>query len=310
MDIFWENKKILITGGNGFLGKHLVNRLKEKGVREENIFAPTFDEYDFKKMEDCQKAISKKQIVIHLAGIVGGLEFNQSHSGQIFYDNGAMALNILEVCRLEKIEKFVGIGSVCEYPKLAPIPFREEDLWDGYPDPINAPYGLAKKMMLVGSQAYRTEYGLNAIHLLMTNFYGPGDNFDPKTSHVIPALIKKVADAKKEGRGYIEVWGTGKATRSFLYVKDAVEAIILATEKYNKPEPINVGPNIEISIKELVEMICKLMSFTGQIHWDTSKPDGQPRRALDTSKAEKEFGFVAKASFEEGLKEEVNYYNT
>jgi GDP-L-fucose synthase len=308
MNKFLENKKILITGGDGFLGKHLVDQLKNKGVKEENIFVPIFPEYDLRKMTDCQKAVNGKKIIIHLAGIVGGLEFNRSHPAEIFYDNAAMALNLLEAARLEKIEKFIGIGSVCEYPKFAPIPFKEENLWDGYPEETNAPYGLAKKLMLVQSQAYRAEYGLNAIHLLMTNFYGPGDNFDSKTSHVIPALIKKVDDAKKEGRDYIEVWGTGKATRGFLYVKDAAEGIIMALEKYNGSDPINVGPKTEISIKDLAELICKLMSFKGKISWNTSKPDGQPRRRLDVSKAEEEFGFVSTTSFEEGLKEAINWY--
>lgn len=310
MNNFWENKKILITGGNGFLGKHLVNQLKTRGIREDNIFIPVFPEYDLRKIGDCQKAVNGKQIVIHLAGIVGGLDFNKSHPAEIFYDNAAMALNILEAARLGKIEKFLGIGSVCEYPKFAPIPFKEENLWDGYPEETNAPYGLAKKLMLVQSQAYRAEYGLNAIHLLMTNFYGPGDNFDSKTSHVIPALIKKVAAAKKEGRDYIEVWGTGKATRGFLYVKDAAEAIILAVEKYNGSDPVNVGPKTEISIKDLAELICRLMDFKGDIRWDASKPDGQPRRRLDVSRAEKEFGFSSKTSFEEGLKEEISWYDT
>ncbi len=308
MDDFWKNKKILVTGGAGFLGKYLRDKLIKLGVKRENIFVPLFEDYDLRKMEDCLKVIKRKNIVIHLAGVVGGIGFNREHPGKAFYDNAAMALNILEAARLEKVEKFTGIGSVCAYPKNIPIPFKEENLWDGYPEETNASYGLAKKFMLVQSQAYRAEYGLNAIHLLMLNLYGPGDNFDPKSSHVIPALIKKVADAKKEGKNYIEVWGTGKPTREFFYVEDAAEGIILATEKYNKPEPVNLGSGMEISIKDLAELICKLMDFKGEIHWDTSKPDGQPRRLFDSTKAEKEFGFKATTSFEEGLKKTINWY--
>ena len=308
MDNFLKNKKILLTGGAGFLGKYVVDKLLKCGVSRENIFIPVFPDYDLRKMEDCQKAVKDRQIVIHLAGVVGGIGFNKEHPGKGFYDNAAMALNLLEVARLERIEKFVGLGSICSYPKITPVPFKEKNLWLGYPEETNAPYGLAKKFMLVQSQAYRTEYGLNAIHLLMLNLYGPGDNFDPKTSHVIPALIKKIADAKKEGENFIEVWGTGKVTRDFLYVEDAAEGIILATEKYNMAEPINLGSGMEISIKELVKLICKLMDFKGEIRWDISKPDGQPRRKLDTSKALKEFGFEAKTDFRKGLKKTVDWY--
>jgi len=308
MNNFWQNKKILVTGGAGFLGKYVVDKLLKRGVSRENIFIPVFPDYDLRKMEDCQKAIKGRQIVIHLAGVVGGIGFNKEHPGKSFYDNAAMALNLLEAARIEKVEKFTGIGSVCAYPKFTPTPFKEENLWNGYPEETNAPYGLAKKFMLVQSQAYKAEYGLNAIHLLMLNLYGPGDNFDPKTSHVIPALIEKVANAKKEGENFIEVWGTGKATRDFLYVEDAAEGIILATEKYNKSEPVNLGSGMEISIKELVKLICKLMDFKGEIRWDTSKPDGQPCRCLDVLKAEKEFGFKAKTNFEEGLKKTIQWY--
>jgi len=308
MNNFWQNKKILVTGGAGFLGKHLIDKLIQHGIEKQNIFVPSFENYDLRKMEDCLKVVKGMDIIIHLAGVVGGIGYNLEHPGKLFFDNAAMALNILEATRLERVEKFVGIGSVCAYPKFAPVPFKEENLWDGYPEETNAPYGLAKKFMLVQSQAYRAEYGLNATHLLMLNLYGPGDNFDPKTSHVIPALIKKVADVKKEGKDFIEVWGTGKATRDFLYVEDAAEGIILATEKYNKPEPVNLGSGMEISIKDLVELICKMMDFKGRIRWDTSKPDGQPRRCLDVSKAEKEFGFRAKTPFEEGLKKTIDWY--
>jgi GDP-L-fucose synthase len=308
MNNFWKNKKILVTGGAGFLGKHLIDKLIQKGIEKQNIFVPSFENYDLRKMEDCLKVVKGMDIVIHLAGVVGGIGYNLEHPGKLFFDNAAMALNILEATRLERVEKFVGIGSVCAYPKFTPIPFKEENIWDGYPEETNASYGLAKKFMLVQSQAYRAEYGLNAIHLLMLNLYGPGDNFDPKTSHVIPALIRKVDEAKKEGKDYIEVWGTGKATRDFLYVEDAAEGIVLATEKYNKPEPVNLGSGMEISIKGLVELICQLMDFKGEIRWDTSKPDGQPRRCLDVSKAEREFGFRAKTSFEEGLKKTIDWF--
>jgi GDP-L-fucose synthase len=308
MNKFWENKKILVTGGNGFLGKHLVRKLIKRGIEKENIFTPSSKECDLRRMEDCQRAVKGKDIVIHLAAVVGGIGFNRQHPGKVFFDNAAMALNILEAARLEGVGKFTGIGSVCAYPKNIPIPFKEEDLWNGYPEETNAPYGLAKKFMLVQSQAYRKEYGLNAIHLLMLNLYGPGDNFDPEHSHVIPALIKKIDDAKKEGRDYIEVWGTGKPTREFFYVEDAAEGIILATERYNKPEPVNLGSGREISIKDLVKLICKLMDFKGEIRWDGSKPDGQPRRFFDHLKAEKEFGFKAQTNFEKGLKKTISWY--
>lgn len=308
MNGFWRNKKILVTGGAGFLGKYVIEKLKQRGVKEENIFVPIFGEYDLRRFEDCQKVVKGKDIVIHLAGVVGGIGFNRKHPGKSFYDNAAMALNIIEAARLEGVEKFVGIGSVCSYPKFTPIPFKEENLWDGYPEETNAPYGLAKKFMLVQSQAYRKEYNLNAIHLLMINLYGPGDNFDPEFSHVIPALIHKVYQAKKNGKKFIEVWGTGKPTREFLYVEDAAEGIILATEKYDKPEPVNLGSGMEISIRDLVNLICKLMGFKGEIRWDTTKPDGQPRRCLDVSRAKKEFGFVAKTDLKKGLKKTIEWY--
>ena len=290
------------------MGRHLVKKLIKKGVSEENIFIPDFKNYDLRKMEDCLKIIKDKDIVIHLAGVVGGIGFNREHPGKSFYDNSAMALNIIEAARIEGVEKFTGIGSVCAYPKEIPMPFKEEDLWNGYPEKTNAPYGLAKKFMLVQSQAYREEYGLNAIHLLMLNLYGPGDNFNPKGSHVIPALIKKVYDAKKNNENYIEVWGTGKPTREFFYVEDAAEGIILATEKYNKPEPVNLGSGMEISIKDLAVLICNLMDFKGEIRFDFSRPDGQPRRFFDHSKAEKEFGFESKTGFKEGLQKTIQWY--
>jgi GDP-L-fucose synthase len=308
MSNFWNGKKILVTGGNGFLGKHLVRKFLERGIKKEDIFVPVFEKYDLRKMEDCRKAVAGQDIIIHLAGVVEEIDYNKRHPGQVFYDNALMALNILEASRLQKVEKFVGIGSVCEYPKVIPMPFREEDLWLGYPEEANAAYGMAKKFMLVQSKTYAKEYGLNAIHLLLLNIYGPGDNFDPEFPHVMPALIKKVYEAKKENKSFIEAWGTGKPTRQFIYVEDAADAVILATEKYNSPEPINIGSNKEISIKELAELISKLMDFKGEIKWDLSKPDGQPRRLFDLSKAKKEIGFEAKTDFNEGLKKTINWY--
>jgi len=303
-----KNKKIVVTGGAGFLGKYVVEKLLKRGVSKEGIFIPVFPEFDLRKMEDCQRAIKGADIVIHLAGVAGGIGFNQAHPGRSFYDNAAMALHVLEATRAEGVEKFVGIGSVCEYPKEISVPFREEDLWEGYPEETNASYGLAKKFMLVQSQAYRAEYGLNAIHLLMLNLYGPGDNFNPESSHVIAALIKKVYEAKREGRNFIEAWGTGKPTREFLYVEDAAEGIVAATEKYNKADPLNLGSSLEISIKELAELICKSMNFQGEIRWDTSKSDGQARRFFDISRAKEEFGFQAKTDFREGLKKTIEWY--
>ncbi|MDI6820686.1 MAG: GDP-L-fucose synthase [Patescibacteria group bacterium] len=306
--MFFNNKKILLTGGVGFLGSCVVEKLISKGVKEENIIIPRSREYDLRDRSACDKLVDGVCLVIHCAAKVGGIGFNKEHAGEVFYDNAAMALNLINAAYRAGAEKFVGIGSVCEYPKYVPIPFKEEDLWIGYPEEINAPYGLAKKMMLAQSQAYRKEYGFNAIHLLIINLYGPGDNFNPKSSHVIPALIKKVFDAKKEKKNFIEVWGTGKASREFLYVEDAAEGIILATENYNKEEPVNLGSGMEITIKDLVELICRLMDFKGEIRWDASKPDGQPRRCLDVSRAEKEFGFGAKTDFKEGLKKTIDWY--
>jgi len=301
-----KNKKIIVTGGAGFLGKHLVKKLIERGIPKENVFIPRFKEYDLRKEQDIKRMFSdfKANIVIHLAGIVGGIGFNREKPGELFYDNLIMGIQLIEQARLNKIEKFVAIGTICAYPKFTPVPFKEKDLWNGYPEETNAPYGLAKKMLLVQSQAYRQQYGFNSIFLLPVNLYGPGDNFDPKSSHVIPALIKKCVDAKEK----ITVWGTGKASREFLYVEDAAEGIILATEKYNKSEPVNLGAGFEITIKDLVEKIAKLTGFKGEIEWDHSKPDGQPRRMLDVSKAKKEFDFTAKTNFDEGLKKTIEWY--
>jgi GDP-L-fucose synthase len=302
-------KKILITGAGGFLGQHLVNNLiEQRGVAKEQLFLPRFEDLDLRKWEGCTKAVAGQQIVIHLAAKVGGIGLNQAIPGEMVYDNLMMGVQLLEAARQVGVEKFLTMGTVCMYPKFTPVPFREEDLWKGYPEETNAPYGLAKKMLLVQSQAYRQQYGFNAIVLVPVNLYGPGDNFDPKASHVIPALIKKVADAQKQGQSFIEVWGTGQATREFLYVEDAAEGIALATEKYNQSEPVNLGSGMEISIKDLISLICKIMNFKGEVRWDNTKPDGQPRRALDTSRALNEFGFQARTDFEGGLKRTIQWY--
>ena len=304
-----KEKKILITGAQGFLGRHLVeNLLDKRKVPKDNLFLPAFEELDLRKWENCQKAVEGEDVVIHLAAKVGGIGLNKAIPGEMFYDNAIIGIQLMEAARRAGVEKFVALGTICAYPKFTPVPFKEDDLWNGYPEETNAPYGLAKKMLLVQGQAYRQQYGFNSIFLMPINLYGPGDNFDPKSSHVIPALIRKVAEAKKEGRNYIEVWGTGRATRGFLYVEDAAEGILLATEKYNKPDPVNIGSDMEISIKDLTELICKLMDFKGEIRWDTTKPDGQPRRRLDTSRAKQEFGFEASTSFEFGLRKTIEWY--
>lgn len=302
-------KKILITGGKGFLGKHLVKNLIEKrGIPAENIVLPEFPEADLRKWGDCRQAVAGQDVVIHLAAKVGGIGLNQEKPGELFYDNLVMGVQLMEAARLEGVGKFVAIGTVCAYPKFTPVPFKEENIWDGYPEETNAPYGLAKKMLLVQSQAYRQQYGFNSIFLLPVNMYGPGDNFDPQSSHVIAAIIRKVSEAQRDSRGYIEVWGSGAATREFLYVEDGAEGIILAAEKYDKPEPVNLGCGKEISIKELVALICELMHFDGEIRWDASRPDGQPRRMLDTQRAKREFGFIAKTEFREGLERTIEWY--
>ena len=306
---FWQDKSVLITGGAGFLGFYVAEKLKQRGCQD--IFIPRSKEYDLVRMEAVQKTFrdSQPDIVIHLAATVGGIGANRENPGMFFYENLMMGVQTMEVARQYRVEKFVAIGTVCSYPKYTPVPFKEEDLWSGYPEETNAPYGLAKKMLLVQAQAYRQQYGFNAIFLLQTNIYGPQDNFDPKSSHVIPAIIKKCLDAMEKGEDRIVVWGTGKPTRDFLYVHDAAEGILMAAEKYSKGEPLNLGSGCEISIRDLVDLIVRLTGFKGKIEWDISKPDGQPRRMLDTTKAEKEIGFKAKTSFIEGLKATIDWYS-
>lgn len=305
---FWANANILVTGGAGFLGSRVVAKLKERGCR--NLFAPRSKDYDLRERDDIQRVIrdTAPDVIIHLAARVGGIGANRSHPADFFYDNLMMGVQLLHEAWRAGVPKFVAIGTVCAYPKHTPVPFREDDLWDGYPEETNAPYGLAKKMLLVQSQAYRQQYGYNSIFLLPVNLYGPGDNFDPESSHVIPALIKKCVDAIECGDHAIEVWGDGSPTREFLYVDDAAEGILLATEHYNDSQPVNLGSSYEISIKELVEMITQLTGFTGEIIWDTTKPNGQPRRKLDTSRAERAFGFRANTNFSVGLTQTVAWY--
>jgi len=304
-----KNKKILITGADGFLGKHLIKNLLEKRkVLKEDLFLPTINNLDLRKWEDCQRAVKNQDIVIHLAAKVGGIGFNQQKPGELFYDNLVMGAQLMEAARQEGVKKFVAIGTICAYPKFTKVPFKEKDLWQGYPEETNAPYGLAKKMLLVQSLAYRKQYNFNSIFLLPLNMYGPGDTFSREKSHVIAAIIKKVYEAKRDKDDFIEVWGTGKATRGFLYVEDGAEGILLATEKYDKSEPVNLGSTSEISIKDLVKLICKLMDFKGKIRWDATRPDGQPKRGIDVSLSKKEFGFTAQKSFEEGLKDTIDWY--
>jgi len=305
---FWSNKRILITGGAGFLGSFLVEKLRQKGCKD--IFVPRRKDYDLVEMEAVKRLYhdSRPTMVIHLASRVGGIGANQANPGKFFYDNLMMGAQLMEVGRQAGVEKFVTISTICAYPKFTPVPFKEEDLWNGYPEETNAPYGLAKKMLLVQSQAYRQQYGFNSIVLFPVNLYGPRDNFDLLTSHVIPALIRKCLEAKRRGDPNIEVWGDGSPTREFLYVEDAAEGICLAAERYDSSEPVNLGSGMEISIKDLVHTIKRMTGFTGEIIWDTTKPNGQPRRSLDISRAEKHFGFRAKTSFEEGLRRTIAWY--
>lgn len=305
---FWQNRRVCVTGGAGFLGSFVTSKLRALGA---NVFIPTIDKYDLVQKDSIQKLLddADPQMIIHLAAKVGGIGANRVHPADFFYDNLMMGVQLIHEAYLRKIEKVVALGTICAYPKFTPIPFKEQDLWNGYPEETNAPYGLAKKMLLVQSQAYRQQYGYNSIFLMPVNLYGPRDNFNPESSHVIPALIKKCIEARDGGRAAIEVWGDGSPTREFLYVEDAADGILLAAEKYNSSEPVNLGSGMEISIKDLVELIARLTGFQGKLVWDTSKPNGQPRRRLDVSLAEKEFGFKARVNFEEGLRRTIEWYD-
>lgn len=305
---FWAERRVLVTGGAGFLGTHVVMKIQAQGCR--TVIVPRSREFDLREKAAIIAVFERARpdVVIHLAAVVGGIGANRRHPGQFFYDNAIMGLQLLEQARLCGVEKCVVLGTVCAYPKFTPVPFCEADLWNGYPEETNAPYGLAKKMLLVQAQAYRQEYGLNAIYLLPVNLYGPGDNFDPETSHVIPALIRKCLEALDEGQDEVAVWGTGQASREFLYVGDAAEAIVLAAERYDEAEPVNLGSGRELSIKEVVELIAELTGFKGRLVWDHTKPDGQPRRSLDTTRAEQAFGFRARTDFREGLQRTITWY--
>lgn len=301
-------KTVLVTGGAGFLGRSLVKQLRKRGIKK--LIVPRLQEYDLTQKLSCQQIVRGVDVLIHLAAKVGGIGYNLNHPAEMFYDNIMMSMQLMHEAWQAGVEKFVAIGTVCCYPKFTPIPFREDNLWSGYPEETNAPYGLAKKMSLVQAQAYRKQYGFNAIFLLPANLYGPGDNFDPESSHVIPAIIRKLTEARETGQSTVVIWGNGEATREFIHVDDAARAILLATERYNKPEPINIGSGFEISIKNLATFIAKLVGYSGTLVWDTSKPEGQPRRMLETSRAMKEFGFVVKIPFEKGLKQEIRWFET
>lgn len=300
-----KNKKIVVTGGAGFLGTHVVARLVKEKVKD--IFVPLSKDFDLRKKEICERVVKDADIVVHLAAQVGGIGFINEHPGEIFYNNLIMGVELMEAARKAGVKKFVGVGTVCEYPKVVNLPFKEVDLWSGYPEETTAPYGWAKKMAIVQAGAYYKQYGFKAIHLIPVNLYGPGDNFTRETAHVIPSLIIKIVDAKKEGKGSVSIWGTGLATREFLYVEDAAKGIVLATKNYDSLDPINLGSGIEISIRNVTELIMELVGYQGRISWDKSKPDGQPRRQLDVSRAEK-FGFKSKTDLREGLKKTIDWY--
>ena len=303
---YWTGKRVVVTGGDGFLGRHLVKKIKAKGPK--SIFIPKHSEYDLRRYEDCLSVAKKGDIIIHLAANVGGIGYNRENPATLYDDNILMGTYMMMASRAAGVKKYIALVTICAYPKFTPVPFSEENLWNGYPEETNAPYGLAKKMQLVQSLAYRQQYKFNSICLFPVNLYGPGDNFDPKSSHVIPALIKKFVEAKEKGDGEVVVWGTGEASREFLYVEDAAEGIVKAAENYDKSDPVNLGAGFEIKIKDLANLIKKLTGYGGKIVWDREKPDGQPRRMLDISRAKKEFGFTAGTSFEEGLKKTIEWY--
>ncbi len=306
---FWKGKKILLTGGNGFLGSHIYQKLvEEKDISPSQIFVPNRKDSDLRVRSNCEKAVENMDVVIHLAARVGGIGFNQKYPGTLFFDNIMMGTLLMEASRLACVGKFVQVGTVCAYPKFTPTPFKEDDLWNGYPEETNAPYGIAKKALLVMAQAYRQQYGMNVIYLLPVNLYGPGDNFDLESSHVIPAFVRKFINAQEREEQSVTVWGTGKASREFLFVEDAAEGIISATERYDKAAPVNLGSGKEITINDLVNLVAKLTKFRGQIIWDKSKPDGQPRRRLDVTRAKAEFGFEAKTDLASGLKKTIEWF--
>lgn len=310
MSNFWKNRRVVVTGGAGFLGSYVLEGLQARGASL--VFVPLIEDYDLTRLPEIRRMYEdmRPDVVIHLAAIVGGIGANRERPGEFFYQNLIMGVQLLEEARLREVEKFVAIGTVCAYPKHTPVPFKEDDLWEGYPEETNAPYGLAKKMLLVQSQAYRQQYGFNSIFLLPVNLYGPRDNFDPRVSHVIPALIKKCVDAVENGDDRITVWGTGKVSREFIYAGDAAEGILLAAEKYDESEPVNIGAGFEITIEALVKKIVKFTGFKGKVVWDKSKPDGQPRRCLDTTRAREKFGFTARMDFDEGLRRTVEWYRS
>ncbi len=305
---FWDSKRVVVTGGNGFLGSFVAEKLRQRGCQQ--LFLPRIANYDLRVARDVARLFgdTRPDIFIHLAAVVGGIGANREHPGRFFYDNAIMGIHTIEQARLSGIEKFVCVGTVCSYPKFTPVPFCEESLWDGYPEETNAPYGVAKKMLLVQLQSYRQEYGTNGIYLIPVNLYGPRDNFDLDSSHVIPALIRKCIEARQSGAPRILVWGTGAPTREFLYVEDAAEAIVLAAERYNGPDPVNLGSGEEISIRELVGQITELVGYSGAVEWDSSMPDGQPRRCLDTSRALREFGWQAQVPFRAGLERTIAWF--
>ena len=303
-----SNKRILVTGGAGFLGRQVVEQLCQAGAKLEKITVPRSRDYDLRSLEKCQQAVAQQEIVIHLAAHVGGIGLNQEKPAELFYDNLMMGTQLIHAAYQAAIEKFVCVGTICAYPKFTPVPFKEDDLWNGYPEETNAPYGVAKKALLVQLQSYRQQYGFNGIYLLPVNLYGPEDNFDPGSSHVIPALIRKVHEAQLKGEKQLAVWGDGSPTREFLYSTDAALGIVMGTQDYNDPEPVNLGTGYEISIRDLVELICQLMEFEGEIVWQTDKPNGQPRRCLDTERAKQAFGFTSKVDFKEGLKNTIDWY--
>jgi len=305
---FWNGKRVLVTGGAGFLGSFVVNRLVQEGVNREMLRIPRSHEMDLRSWDNCLKVVRDIDIVIHLAARVGGIGFNQKYPATLFFDNSIMGIQLMEAARRENVKKFVAVGTVCAYPKFATVPFKEDNLWNGYPEETNAPYGLAKKMLLVQAQAYRQQYGFDAIYLLPVNLYGPGDNFHPEHSHVIPAMIKKMVDAKDEKRKEVVLWGSGGASREFLYVEDAARGIVMAAEKYDKSEPVNLGRGEEITISELAKLIAELAGYEGTIIWDGVKPDGQPRRCLDVSRAAREFEFLAGTSLRQGLAKTIEWY--